>query len=369
VSYFLWASDAYREVVYNLDGDPAALGFVNEPVRLYRPRDADAAARLDVVILSGALAGRRGQVLRDRVLADKDGYVRSEQELAALAAAMAAEGFLDQNNVFRPLPFQEGKKYCWARGHQMAQWLKSSGYQVGKLMLIDHAFMTVDSIYGEDLTTTHPSTAFYWSWHIAPVVYVGGATNISVIDPSLPPAAQSWEQWAAKMNVHNAIFMDYPTMVDQLQQLGHFPVSPHDTPWAVLAGDDVLGPPDADDPTLADDVAHTHAAVITNALGQAADAVPRRLAVGALNTLRNAWSAAVARDDTRRAQDKPYPDYPTDLDRAARSLQQLSMMDRAWVVRKYPNLLNAFRQTFAGTGVLDDIAGLFTILDIQVGVN
>jgi hypothetical protein len=346
--------------VHNLDGDPAALGFVSEPVRLYRPRD-HGTALLDVVILSGALAGRRGRVRRDRVFDDKNGYVKTEQELTALAAAIAAEGFYD-NGILRPLPYQEGRKYCWARAHEMTQLLKASGYRVDKLLLIDDGFLIADSIFGDDLTPSHPSTAFYWTWHVAPVVYTD-ARQMSVIDPSLLPTAQPWEQWAGRMNVQSVLPMDYQTMVDQLEISARFPKSPKDSPWLVTAGDNVLQPPSLTNPTQVVDAAEEQPGIILDALGQAADVVPRRLAIGALNTLRNTWLA------TRRADGTPYPDYPVDLGRATTSLQRLSATERDWVVRKYPNLRDAIRQTFAGTGVEGDIAALLTILNNQVGVQ
>lgn len=357
-------------MVNGLDGDPMAFAWINEPVRLYRPRD-QGAARLDVVVLTGDLAGRRALVHRNMVLDDGNGYVKTEQELTTLAAAMAAEGFFDENGVFRSLPFLAGRMYCWARAYEMAKLLKASGYQVGKFLLIDYDGMRVDSIYGDDMPDLHGATGYTWQWHIAPVVFLGDSDGPFVLDPSLLPTATQAGPWVARMNIPTPDFLFYDDMVTRLLQTKRYPVVADmpglQVPWLVLADDGVLEPPNLSNPQKRIDAASEDPRNIAAALGESWDSLPQRYAVGALNTLRNNWLAAVGTDDSKRRSDKPYEQYQADLATATQQFHQLNDWYRSRVWKKYPILLQAVRKTFAGTGVQNDIAALLEILtDMEV---
>ncbi|GIH15129.1 protein-glutamine glutaminase family protein [Rugosimonospora africana] len=365
MGFFLWASDTAREVVYDSNRNPVAL--IDEPVRLYRPRDDGAAPMLDVVILTGTFAGLNGRVPRDRVFADQNGYVSTEQELTALAAAMEREVFKDRHQIWRRIPFLAGSMHCWARADAMAELLKTSGYTVKKLILINYGGLEVDSIFGDDLTDPNGATGFTWKWHIAPIVFLGNENRPFVIDPSLLTTAAPADQWMAKMKVTTATPMNYEAMVNRLLLTKRYPVKP-ETSWLVLAEEDVLEPPPKPNkPQERDD--ETSRTYVIGALEDSWDSLPQRFAVAALNTLRNNWLAAVAADAGRSASTNPYGEYQANLTDAIGLCNQLNREQRDSLVDDYPELLKAIGLTFIGTGVEADIATLFSILNNQVGAQ
>ncbi|HEY2672071.1 MAG TPA: protein-glutamine glutaminase family protein [Rugosimonospora sp.] len=347
--------------MYDVNRNPVAL--VNEPVRLYRPRDDGASALLDVVVLTGTFAGLTGRVPRDRVLDDKNGYVKTEQELTTLAAAMEREMFKDTNQIWRPIPFLAASMYCWARASVMATLLKKSGYKAGKLMLINHGGLRADSIFGDDMLDPNGATGFSWKWHIAPVVFLGDDNGPFVIDPSLLTTAALAGQWTAKMNITNVDFMLYDPMVAQLMLKKRYPGAA-EPPWLVLADDDVIEPPDEQTPQVRNGTAENLEYVVP-VLEEARDSLPRRFAIGALNTIRNKWLAAVGTEADLRASTNPYGEYRDDLANALQLFNQLDGQQRRAVTKKYPILLKAVGSTFHGTGIEADIAALFSILDYK----
>ncbi|MEN3310158.1 MAG: hypothetical protein V7603_6360 [Micromonosporaceae bacterium] len=349
--------------LFDLVGRPVVGLKVTELVRVYRPRDSGEAL-IQVRLLGGTLAGTVCRVPRERVSDDQNQYVQDQLELTQLVRAMEAEWFLDAQLALRPIPFQYPKKYCWARAYQMAKLLKTSGYKVSKVLLIDKGGLRVESIFGDDLEDLGGMTTILWWYHIAPIVYLGNDTQPFVIDPSLLDAAQSADQWVAKMTAEAFEVMPFDGMRDRLRANNRYPKSPKNPPWLVWASAEVAEAPPADDPDGPVDI---NDEVASGALAIAADRLPRRFAVGALNLLRLHWQAVVQADGTRRPATDPYREYLTDLTVALSYFRLLSNRDRGKVVKNYPNLLLAVRLTFADSGVRDDITNLLDILDTRKG--
>jgi hypothetical protein len=337
---------------------------VTERVRVYWARDSGRAL-VRVRILDGTQAGTIGFVRRNEVTYDRDEFVRTQVELANLAGAMRDEEFYDRRRVARPVPFQYPSDMCWARAHLMADLLRASGYKVEKVFLVyaNHG-LRVATVFGDDLADLSDSPAVTWWYHIAPIVFLDDTSQPYVIDPSVLDGPQKTGDWAAKMTAKPIDRMMYSEMVSKLMGNGRYPASPTDQPWLVYTDPAIAAPPRLSDVTT--QVGKTPDEV-TVALEFAADRMPQRLAVGALNTLSNNWNAAVDADATKRDAPDPYPGYKTDLQRARTRFGKLTPWDRRQVAKDYKLWLIDVWGTFTGSGVGGDIKKLVGSLPNALG--
>ena len=342
--------------------EPAKKATVTEPVRVYRPRDS-AQALVQVRILTGALAGTEWYVPKDRVRADGNRYVTTQEELDNLARAMRLERFVDTNRIVRPIPFQNPSEECWARAHQMARLLAVSGYRVGKYLLIDKGVLRPYTIYGNDPKDLTDRTAVRWWYHIAPVVFLDDDTHPYVLDPSLLDRAGTVDQWVARMTTAGVEPMTYSVMAQRLSANPRWPVSPGNQPWLVSAPARVVFPPELD---ALNEMLDAEGDSIAYALQLASDSVPLRRAVGALNILMHNWRLAVNADHSKRDAAVPYPLYSTDLNVARGQFGQLGSWERQRLLKDYPNLLVDVWGTFTGSGIQTDIDTLFALLHIDL---
>lgn len=336
---------------------------VTTPVRVYRREDLGE-TWVRVRILTSALAGTQWWVLRNKLKADGDPYVKTPEELANLNRAMSLEEFRDTNNVVRPVPFQNPAERCSERAELMALRLEGSGYKVKKIILIDHAFLRPYTIFGTDPPTLTDRAQVKWEYHIAPLVYADDAQPF-VLDPSLLDGPATVAQWVTRMTAAQVEEMSFKVMVERLKTDGRWPKTPGDKPWLVTAEARVAGPPDLTD---LDDVPGTDWDGIAFFLQGTADLVPVRRAAATLNILLDHWRAAVNADGAKRLAADPYPAYQTDLTRASTEFGQLELWAQERLIIEYPNLLDIVVGAFVGSGIEADIDDLFEIIGFDLTI-
>ena len=97
------------------------------------------------------------------------------------------------------ITFKYPDNCCHARAQIMCRKMEQVGETPGKVWLFANTVLTVP-------TLNHPDCEVLWGWHVAPTldVTISGGTEKRVIDPSLSPAPEPFQQWKDRQGDPNA---------------------------------------------------------------------------------------------------------------------------------------------------------------------